>query len=480
MKTNFERLIDGAHGAAEISDRHRANMDTSALHRLLQQQLKKYLKDTAALPPELEALIRAVNETYEQADTDRGMVERSLDLASQELLARNQQLTRDLEQRRSIELALRASEERLRTVITNAPLVLFVLDRNGVCTFAAGKGLTNLGLPAEKAIGQSIFDVFPHVKSLLADMRRALAGETFTAVAETPRIAFEISYSPLPDGLIAVATDITARRIAEKELEKAKNIAEAANRAKTEFLTNTSHELRTPLNAIIGYSEMLLEEAESTQATTFMPDLKKIHHAAEHLLALINAILDLSKVESGKIELYLEWFDVSMLIEDVVNTVQPLIKRNHNTLEIHSGPALGGMRADLIKVRQAVLNLLSNAAKFTLEGTVTLTVRRHVRDRAANEDRSNDWLEFEVSDTGVGMTEEQVNKLFQAFVQADASTSRKFGGTGLGLAITKGYCEAMGGEVRVSSQLNEGSTFMIRLPAEARPIDSILIKHIDE
>jgi PAS domain S-box-containing protein len=429
----------------------------------------------------MQSLLAAISEAYEQADTDRVMVERSLDLASQELLARNQRLTLDLEQRQLIENALRASEERLRTVITNAPLVLFVLDRNGLCTFASGKGLSSLRLPRDGAIGKSIFELFPHVPSLLTDMRRALAGEVFTAVAETSRLAFEISYSPLADGIIAVATDITARRRAEKELERARDAAEAANRAKSEFLANTSHELRTPLNAIIGYSEMLIEEAETLQANSFISDLKNIHSAGRQLLTLINDILDLSKVEAGKVELYIETFDIATLLEDVIATVQPMIDRNHNALSVQQTDTLGTMRADVIKVRQCLLNLLSNAAKFTSTGVITLAAQRLINHPPRNgEGRPADWIEFRVSDTGLGMTDEQISRLFKAFAQADASTSRKFGGTGLGLAITKHYCEAMGGDISVTSELSHGSAFVMRLPIEVKPAPNAIARNYDD
>jgi signal transduction histidine kinase len=456
-------------------------MDPKSLHRLLQRQLKKHLGSLDKIPPDLQSLLIAISEAYEQADTDRVMVERSLDLASQELLGRNQQLTLDLEQRKIIEDALRSSEERLRTVINNAPLVLFVLDRTGLCTFAAGKGLGSLRLPPDGALGKSIFELFPHIPSLLTDMRRALAGETFTAVAETSRLAFEISYSPLADGIIAVATDITARRHAEKELERARDAAEAANRAKSEFLANTSHELRTPLNAIIGYSEMLIEEAETLQIDSFISDLQRIHSAGNHLLTLINDILDISKVEAGKVELYIETFDIATLIEDVTATVQPMIDRNHNTLKVQHSDTLGTMRADVIKVRQALLNLLSNAAKFTSAGVITLTTARLLNQSPRNSaGRPTDWIEFRVSDTGLGMTDEQIQKLFKAFVQADASTSRKFGGTGLGLAITKHYCEAMGGDVTVTSELGHGSAFVVRLPVDVKPANNAVARDYDD
>ena len=242
-------------------------------------------------------------------------------------------------------------------------------------------------------------------------------------------------------------------------LESARKDAEAANQAKSTFLANMSHELRTPLNAIIGYSEMLQEEAEDLGYTDFTPDLQKINAAGKHLLALINDILDLSKIEAGRMDLYLETFDLAGMIQDVQITVQPLVEQNANILVVHRPDALGAMQADLTKVRQSLCNLLSNASKFTKQGTIALTVIRGAVD-------GFDWLTFSVRDTGIGMTPTQMAKLFQAFSQAEASTARQFGGTGLGLAITKKFCQMMGGDVTVESELGKGSTFTIRLPAE--------------
>ena len=217
------------------------------------------------------------------------------------------------------------------------------------------------------------------------------------------------------------------------------------------------HDLRTPLNAIIGYSEMLIEEADELEPQAFIPDLQKIHSAGKHLLTLISDILDLSKIEAGKMELFNEEFDIFKLIEDVVSTIQPLVEKNANLLEVHCGEGLGSMWADQTKVRQSLFNLLSNASKFTENGTVTLNVDRMKADK-------DEWITIHVSDTGIGMTPEQMERLFQAFTQADASTTRKFGGTGLGLTITKHFCQMMGGDIYVESEHEKGTTFSIRLP----------------
>ena len=258
-------------------------------------------------------------------------------------------------------------------------------------------------------------------------------------------------------GMIAVAQDITARKRQEKELREAKVSAEAANATKSQFLATMSHELRTPLNAIIGYTEMMQEEAEDNGHDEYVPDLKKVHSSAKHLLALINDVLDLSKIEAGKMDLYLETVEIKPLIDDVVAVVAPLVDKKANNLSVSLGPNLGSIHADITKVRQSLFNLLSNASKFTEHGTITLDVFRHWQDGA-------EIFHFIVSDTGIGMNKEQLGRMFQAFTQADASTTRKFGGTGLGLVISRNFCRMMGGDITVESEEGKGTKFTIILP----------------
>jgi signal transduction histidine kinase len=246
---------------------------------------------------------------------------------------------------------------------------------------------------------------------------------------------------------------------------------EAASRHKSDFLASMSHELRTPLNAIIGYSELLMEETEDRDRKDFIPDLQKIRASGKHLLALINDILDLSKIEAGKIELSLETFDITGLIEDVASTVQPLIDKNANVLTINRAGDLGSLYADITKVRQILFNLLSNACKFTEGGTIALDAVREHADGA-------DWLLLSVRDTGIGMTDEQMARLFQPFSQADLQTARKYGGTGLGLAITKQFCGMMGGKITVRSECGRGTTFTVRLPIASSQVDSDAIASI--
>ena len=247
-------------------------------------------------------------------------------------------------------------------------------------------------------------------------------------------------------------------RAARDEAEKARAEAEAASRTKSAFLANMSHELRTPLNAIIGYSEILVEDATDSGDEATVGDLQKIQGAGQHLLGLINGILDLSKIEAGRMDVYLEQIYLARLVDEVRAIVEPLVKKNGNKLVIECPPDIGSMRTDLTKLKQSLINLLSNAAKFTQNGTVTLALSR--AQTGAGQAR----FTFHVSDTGIGMNEEQLGRLFQAFTQADSSTTRHYGGTGLGLTITRHFASMLGGTIEVTSKPGEGSSFIMVLP----------------
>jgi signal transduction histidine kinase len=254
-----------------------------------------------------------------------------------------------------------------------------------------------------------------------------------------------------------------ARNAAEEQsaaAEEARAAAEAANQAKSSFLANMSHELRTPLNAIIGYSEMLVEDAADSGNEAIVPDLEKIQTAGKHLLGLINTVLDLSKIEAGKMGLFIETFSIPKLVDEVVVTARPLVEKKGNKFVVDVAPFLGNLKGDVTKLKQVLLNLVSNASKFTENGTITLEVREEMHDDLST------WIAFRVRDTGIGMTPEQTQKLFQAFTQADASTTRKYGGTGLGLVISRKFCQMMGGDVVVESTYGKGSVFTVTLPAD--------------
>jgi signal transduction histidine kinase len=246
------------------------------------------------------------------------------------------------------------------------------------------------------------------------------------------------------------------------EAKRAKVKNQAATHAKEQFLSNMGHELRTPMNAIIGYTEMLQEDVKDRGVEDLIPDLQKIHGASYHLLDLINNLFDMSRIASSQMDLYLDTFDIAPMVQDVVTTITPLLEKRGNILKVECDPALGTMSADLAKVRQNLLNLLTNANKFSKQSTILLAAHRETED-------GMDWLLFTIKDQGIGMTKDQIARLFQAFVQFEASPSQFGRGSGLGLAITKQFCQVMGGDISVESQFGLGSTFTMRLPAQVTP-----------
>jgi len=359
-------------------------------------------------------------------------------------------------------------KEYYESLVLNSPtaIVTIDLDNRVVDWNPAAERL--FGYQSEEVVGQDIDQLISADEDLTLEAmkfsQQAFQGQRLHAITrrqrkDGTRVDVELFAVPVvveqkQVGALAIYHDIT-------ELQRARQDAESANQAKSTFLANMSHELRTPLNAIIGYSEMLSEEAEENGQPGTIADLNKIQTAAHHLLNIINDILDLSKIEAGKIQLFLEVFSVEQLLADVVNTATPLVQSKNNSLHIHSPKDVGVMYAALTRIRQCLFNLLNNAAKFTENGSITLEVQRN---EVTPEHPAT--ISFRVTDTGIGMTMEQMNKLFQPFTQADSSTTRKFGGTGLGLTITRHFCRMMGGDVSVTSEVGEGATFTITLPAE--------------
>ena len=383
--------------------------------------------------------------------------------------------------RRRAEERLRRSEGRLRNLVDAIPQLAWMTGPDGAIQWYNRRWYEYTGSTPADMEGWGWRSVHhpDHIARVEARFRAAIeAGEpwedTFPLRGADRQYRWFLSRAmPLRDapdeegegpiiGWFGTNTDITELREAEQALTAAKAAAEDANTAKSQFIANMSHELRTPLSAVIGYSEMLEEEAEEIAgAETFREDLRKINSNARHLLSLINDVLDLSKIEAGKMEVMPEDFDAAKLVREVAETVQALVARKNNTLVLEVPDGLGPMHSDPVKLRQCLFNLLGNAAKFTEGGRITLSVSPETRGGVP-------WLTFRVADTGIGMTPEQREKLFNRFTQADASTTRRFGGTGLGLAITKAFSAMLGGDIAVESEAGQGSTFTIRLPADLR------------
>ncbi len=451
-------LIDGFNTMlSEIQQRdtalQAANEDLQARTRELEQEIAERLRTQEEL--------KCLNATLEQRVAERSAAaeQRSLELArSQHALEKQTRILQSI--LNSMSDGVIVADEAGRFILFN-PAAETILH----CRLAEAPTETwseRFGFHLPDAVTPYPADEFPLVKAIRG--HAVDAADVFIRHSGVPEgLWVSVNATPLRDeeGVlhngVAVLHNITPHKRAEEALLKAKDAAEAANRAKSQFLANMSHELRTPLNAIIGYSEMLQEQAVDSGQNESIPDLQKIHSAGRHLQSLIDDILDLSKIEAGKVELFLEAFDVGDVVAEVLTTVGPLVEKNGNTLRAHYPPDLGVIRADMTRLRQILFNLLSNACKFTERGSIRLDAFRSVTD-------GSEWIHFRVSDTGIGMTPDQISRLFQEFTQVDASTTRKYGGTGLGLAISRRFSEMMGGQISVESALGEGSTFSVRIP----------------
>ncbi|OQW94408.1 MAG: hypothetical protein BWK79_06015 [Beggiatoa sp. IS2] len=383
----------------------------------------------------------------------------------------------DITTQKEAQKAVAESQRALTTLMSNLPGMAYRRYHDGLWTIEfVSEGCTELTGYTPKELANNSRIAF--IDIINPDDRERLRNAVNAALTEHRSYKFNyrlltatgeekwvweqgqgmLSESGVLQWLEGFITDITDQKRAETALNRAKQMAEDANLAKSQFLANMSHELRTPLNAIMGYSEMLQEEAEDLGLEDFTPDLMKIRAAGKHLLGLINDILDISKIEAGKMELYTEDFTLQSVVDEIILTMQSFVKQKKNRLELHCEGNLGEMHSDLIKVRQILLNLISNASKFSTEGLIQVIVCREVYE-------TGDWIILSVKDNGIGITLEQQEKLFQIFMQADASTTRKYGGTGLGLAITYQFVQMMHGNIQVVSTFGEGSTFTVRLPA---------------
>ena len=413
-------------------------------HSLLQRQVKRHLDSVDTTVEPWRSLLASIDDAYRGFDADREMVERSMELSSAELLE--------------------ASSE-LRAVAQAFPDLILHIDWKGVVVGL--RGVLRGGIWAtERILHRHVLDLLPSAiaQAFVDALGNALSQQRTTSLefsdsSDGAESIYEIRLAPLGTiGAIAIVRDVTERRRTDA-LRVAMDATEAASRAKSAFIANMSHELRTPLNAIIGYSELLAEDAAAAGSDALLEDLRRIGSAGRHLLQIVNAVLDVSKIEAGRVDVNMAPVEIAGLVDRVMGTVRPLAAANGNRLETLITPGLEVLVTDATKLLQILINLLGNACKFSTAGTITLHIH-------ASDDGSE--VAFEVRDTGIGIPEHKLSRLFEDFMQVDESVTRRYGGTGLGLAISRRLCDLLGGRIDVKSRYGEGSTFTVRLPARGR------------
>ena len=388
----------------------------------------------------------------------RRELEEQLRQGSQELNLRELDLEREIRQRQEATQALARSQILLEKVLSNAPVVLLATDEVGVVTLAKGEALQSAGFGTSELEGRSLLEVYPEVRT---GLERALAGEMMTDTLELGDRVFAYRHSPWINeignvkGVVTVAVDVTDLHRAKDELLRAKEKAEEANRAKTRFLANMSHELRTPLNSVIGFANVLTKNKSGALAEKELHYVERIRDNGKHLLSLVNDILDLSRIESGHVTLELVPLDLREMVESTVLQLRPQIAGRKVVLRSELPESVHRVRTDSVKLRQVLINLVGNALKFTEEG--------EVRIRLTTDPVSDIPRHLEVIDTGIGIPRESLGRIFEAFHQVDASTSRSHGGAGLGLSISRSLCRLLGYELTAESEIGEGTTFCIDL-----------------
>ncbi len=413
------------------------------LHNLLARQIRRHLNiDPDSLTEQWDSFIHAVNAAYISSDEDRKMLERTMELSSKELLQANSEMGE---------------------IYKAFPDQFYRLDKAGVILSYKVGTSSDTFIETESLVGKKMQQI--PIANVREKFEKAIqniqSGEEQVSIEYSLPINnkiqhYEARFVPLlEEDIFVIVRNITSRKQARETLLKAKDDAEAANLAKSQFLANMSHELRTPLNAIIGYSEIIQDEVLELSTEELRADLDRIISAGKHLLKLINDVLDLSKIEAKKMDLYFSTYEIFPYIKDIATTIAPLIKTNSNTLNIICLQNIGHIYSDPLRLQQVLYNLLSNACKFTKQGTITVEVRRS----------PGDWIDFEISDTGIGIPLDKQGKLFEAFSQIDDSTTRSHDGTGLGLSISMHFIKMMGGTILVESVHGKGSKFTVRLPA---------------